>query len=64
MALGENFYNEIFEREQKWIESINSNLLNSVYCNLVLKPFYIEKRKELKEEYNKTNNEIIKQITK
>lgn len=61
MALGENFYNEIFEREQKWIESIDSNLLNSVYCNLTLKPFYLEKRKELKEEYNKTNNEIIKQ---
>lgn len=62
MALEKNFYNEIFEREQKWSELINSNLLNSVYCNLTLKPFYVEKRKELKEEYDQTKNEIIKQI--
>lgn len=62
MALDKNFYNEIFECEQKWSELIKSNLLNSVYCNLTLKPFYVEKRKELKEEYNQTKNEIIKQI--
>lgn len=62
MALAKNFYNEIFEQEQKWTDLINLNLLNSVYCNLTLKPFYIQKRMELKEEYAKTNNEIIKQI--
>ena len=62
MALAKNFYKEIFEQEQKWTDLINLNLLNSVYCNLTLKPFYIQKRMELKEEYAKTNNEIIKQI--
>lgn len=62
MALGENFYNEIFEHEQKWIELINSNLLNSIYCNLTLKPFYLQKIVELKSEYNKTNNEKLKQM--
>lgn len=62
MALGENFYNEIFEHEQKWIELMNSNLLNSVYCNLTLKPFYVQKIVKLKDEYNKTNNEKLKQI--
>ena len=62
MALDKSFYNDIFEHEQKWTELINSNLLNSIYCNLTLKPFYIQKKEKLEEEYNKTNNEIIKQI--
>ncbi len=59
MALKDNFYNEITENEKKWIELIKDNLLNVVYCNLELKPFYIEKKKELEEEYIKTGNVII-----
>lgn len=62
MALKDNFYNEIFEKEQKWIELINLNLLNSIYCNLTLKPFYLDKKSELEREYNKVNNEIMRQI--
>lgn len=62
MALGNDFYSEIFVNEQKWIELINAKLLNSIYCNLTLKPFYIEKKKELEEEYSLTNNRIIGQI--
>lgn len=59
MALKDNFYNEITENEKKWIELIKDNLLNVIYCNLELKPFYIEKKKELEEEYIKTGNVII-----
>ena len=62
MALKMNFYNEIFENEQKWEELINKNLLNSIYCSLVLKPFYTKKRVELENEYNASNNQMIKQI--
>jgi len=62
MALKNDFYNEIFINEQKWIEYINKNLLNSVYFNLTLKPFYTEKKQELENEYSLTNNEIIGNI--
>lgn len=62
MALKVNFYNEIFENEQKWIELINKNLLNSIYCKLALKPFYIKKRNEIAEEYKTTDNQILRQI--
>lgn len=62
MALKRNFYAEIFEREEKWIELINKNLLNSIYCTLTLKPFYIEKREVLNKEYESTNNEILGQV--
>ena len=47
MALKNNFYEEIFLKEQEWISMINNNLLNSIYCSLVLKPFYVQKRDEL-----------------
>lgn len=62
MALKNDFYSEIFTNEQKWIDLINSRLLNSIYCKLTLKPFYIEKKKELEQEYNLTNNKIIGQV--
>lgn len=62
MALAKNFYNEIFEKEQQWIEYIEKNLLNCIYCNLTLKPFYETKRKTLEEEYDLTKNDIIEQI--
>lgn len=62
MALKKDFYNEIFEQEQTWIELINSKLLNSIYCNLALKPFYIEKKNQLEIEYKLNKNVIIGQI--
>ena len=62
MALKISFYNEILENEKKWIELINKNLLNSIYCNLALKPFYIEKRNQIENEYNTTNNQMLRQI--
>ncbi len=62
MALKNDFYSEVFTNEQKWIELINAKLLNSVYCKLTLKPFYIEKKKQLEQEYNLKNNKIIEQV--
>lgn len=62
MGLKKDFYIQIFEEEQKWIELINSKLLNSVYCKYTLQPFYLNKRAELEQEYNLTKNEIIKNI--
>lgn len=62
MALKKNFYNEIFEQEQKWIEFIDNNLLNSIYCDLSLKPFYTKKRNELEIEYKSNRNIILGQV--
>ena len=62
MALKIDFYNEIFEKEQKWIELINSKLLNSIYCNLTLKPFYTEKKNQLEFENNLNDNTIISEM--
>lgn len=62
MALKNKFYSEIFTNEQKWIDLIDEKLLNSIYCNLVLKPFYEQKKEELQKEYNLTQNKIIGQI--
>ena len=59
MALKNDFYIEITQKEIKWTEMIKQNLLNVIYCNLELKPFYIEKKNELEEEYIKTGNVII-----
>lgn len=59
MALKNNFYEEIFSKEQEWIKLINNNLLNSVYCNLELKPFYVQKKQELLQEYNSANTIIV-----
>ena len=62
MALKSDFYNEIFANEEKWIELINKNLLNSIYCNLTLRPFYVQKRNDIEIEYKLTNNQILGQI--
>ena len=43
MALRQDFYTEIFEQEKKWIELINSKLLNSIYCKYMWQLFYLEK---------------------
>ncbi|MBQ2946443.1 MAG: hypothetical protein IJE04_01140 [Bacilli bacterium] len=59
MALKKDFYTEIFEKEQKWIELINTKLLNAIYCKFSLQPFYISKKKELEQEYFLTHNEIM-----
>jgi len=62
MALNIDVYKEILEKESVWINSIN--LLNSIYCNLELKPFYEKKRTEIIEEYNKSNNVILGEFIK
>lgn len=64
MALNNNFYKEIFEKEQYWIELANKNLLNIYYLNGKngIKEFYLTKKRELELEYKLTNNDIIKQF--
>jgi len=57
MALKNEFYSEIFINEQKWIELINSKLLNSVYLKHTLHPFYLEQKRSIKQEYFLTKNE-------
>ena len=62
MALKNDFYSEIFEKEGKWMELLNSGLLNIIYIKYTLKPFYLEKSEQLEIEFSKTNNQIIGQI--
>ena len=62
MALRSDFYNEIFSKEKKWMELINSGLMNPIYCNLELRPFYLEKKQEIEEEYKVTNNQMLSQV--
>jgi len=61
MALNNNFYDEIFEKEKYWIELASKNLLNIYYLNgrNGIKEFYLNKKKELSLEYKLTNNEIM-----
>ena len=59
MALNIDFYNDIYVKEKVWITNLEYNLLN-VYYLPELKIFYEEKNNILKEEYNKTQNEILK----
>ena len=56
------FYNEIFEKEKEWEQRIDKKLLNIVYCNLSLKPFYQEKKQILEDEIKFGGNQIINQI--
>lgn len=58
MNINNNIYNEMFDKEKKWIEQINSGLLNSIYCNLELKPFYLE----IEGQLNTNSTEITKPI--
>ena len=54
---------DIFEKEEKWIELINKNLLNVIYCNLELKPFYKKKKIDIENEYKITKNSILEQVS-
>ena len=65
MALKKDFYIELFEKEENWIKMINNpkgNLLTSTYCKFELKPFYLEKIKELENEQKQGNNQIIQSL--
>ena len=64
MALNNNFYSEIFEKELYWTELAKKNLLNIYYLNGKngLKEFYEKKRIELSKEYQLTNNPIQAQF--
>lgn len=64
MALDNNFYTEIFEKEIYWTDLVDKNLLNVYYLNGKngLKDFYIKKLEKLKYEYSLTNNEMLKKI--
>lgn len=59
MALSENFYNEIFEKEKYWTELANRKLLNIYYLNGKdgIKEFYLDKKAKLEQEY--TNDQMI-----
>lgn len=60
MALSDEFYKEIYDKEKKWNDQINKKLFNITYCKLELKPFYIEKKEKLEYEYSLTNNDFLK----
>lgn len=62
MALSNNFYNDIFEKEKYWMELINHGLLNIYYLNGEggIKEFYLNKMEKLEYEYESTGNQIIK----
>lgn len=62
MALNEEFYSEIYNKEKEWISQINDNLLNAIYCDYAIKVFYLLKRKKLKEEYSLNKNDSILKI--
>ena len=62
MALKADFYKEIFENEKKWIELLDKNLLNAIYCGFSLKPFYLKKKEELEIEYNLTHNNMLAEM--
>lgn len=61
MSLSNSFYIEVFTKEKRWIELINKNLLNSIYCYHELKPYYLNKREELISNPN-SENKIISGI--
>ncbi len=62
MALNNNFYNDIFSKEEIWKNQIKHGLLNSIYCDYDLKPFYLEKRSELESENDVSNNIMLGEI--
>ena len=61
MELKQNFYDEINEKEEIWIELLDLNLLN-VYYLPILKKFYYETQLKLNHEYELTLNPIIRSM--
>lgn len=64
MALKENFYTEIFEKEKYWLQLANNKLLNIYYINGKngIRDFYFNAKGELEQEYQQNGNQIIKGI--
>lgn len=62
MALSNNFYDDIFNKEKYWSQLINQGLLNIYYLNGKggIKEFYLDKKKKLEYEYELAGNQIIK----
>ena len=59
MALRNEFYQEIEDNEKYWKELNNRKLLNPIYLNIELKPFYENKKQELEEELKNSNNPLL-----
>ena len=61
MALKLDFYQEIFEREQTWISSLESDLLNPYYLPEI-KRFYSQKLEIINYELKSTGNDLIRSV--
>lgn len=61
MVLKSNFYEQIYEQENIWLEMIDNNLLN-VYYLTELKRFYTERQLSLSCEYELTLDHITEII--
>ena len=59
MALKQDFYSDIFLKEEYWTEIAKENLLNIYYLDN-LKEFYLDKKNELEKELELSNNTLIK----
>ena len=62
MALTQDFYKDILEKEKSWIINLQYNLLN-IYYLPELKNFYQEKQNRLVYEADLTNNMLIRGIS-
>ena len=62
MALTQDFYKDILEKEKTWITNLQYNLLN-IYYLPELKNFYQEKQNRLIYEGDLTNNMLIRSIS-
>lgn len=62
MALTQDFYKEIIDKEKSWLINLQYNLLN-VYYLPELKKFYQEKKKRLDYEADLTGNMLIRSIS-
>lgn len=62
MALTQDFYKEILEKEKNWIHNLQYKLLNAYYLP-ELKQFYQERQSRLNYESDLTGNVLIKSIS-
>lgn len=62
MALTQDFYKDILEKEKSWIINLQYNLLN-IYYLPELRNFYQEKQNRLEYEGDLTNNMLIRSIS-